>query len=187
MSGARESSVTVEHLRRLSAGVRSAARRSRVVRGGRSALAHSTVIGRGRTLIGSLGVAAGASTVAGAARALRRWGAASGIYTWLATPVETTEVVIDLRETYTVAPLIAGYEWLAPRVRRAFDASLARVRFDAVADETETRPVRAVCLVFVAALVTNTVLLAALGELASESLSLRAVAFLLGLAGVRFG
>jgi hypothetical protein len=131
-----------------------------------------------RRLNGPLSAALDNSTIG-------EWGRKSGVYTWLTTPVETTDVMIDLSATHTVGPLIRLYEWAKPRSTRSWVTSKASDGLDDTRSDVLQRPVRAFSIVFLAALATNTLLLAARGSLDPESLPLRAVVSLIALLGTR--
>lgn len=66
-------------------------------------------------------------------RRLRRWGRHSFLYRWLTKEPEPDVIVIDLRETYTVGPLLAGLDRLAGPLDRSYRHSKLRSVADSVA------------------------------------------------------
>ncbi len=59
-------------------------------------------------------------------RTLARWTRHAWLYRWLTAEPEPEVIVIDLRETYTVGPIIAALDWLAARVGPRWRASRVR-------------------------------------------------------------
>lgn len=113
-----ESSVVARQLRQLQAALRSAVDESRVLTIG------SRVRAAGGQAVGA--TLASSRAVAGLDRATDtsgRWIRGSWLYGWLTAEPEPEIVVIDLRETYTVGPIIAVLDravaWAAPRWRRS--------------------------------------------------------------------
>jgi len=58
-----------------------------------------------------------------ALRTLKRWGRHSFLYRWLTKEPDPDVIVIDLRETYTVGPLIAVLDRIAVPLGRSYRAS----------------------------------------------------------------
>lgn len=83
-------------------------------------VAGSWLVGRTRTAADRVGRAASSSTLARAARRLdRRLGALLGgswLVAWLTAEPEPEVIVVDLRETWTVGPVLAAVDALAARV-----------------------------------------------------------------------
>ncbi len=72
-----------------------------------------------------LAVAADASFLAESVRTNARWIHHSYLYRWLTKEPDPDIVVIDLRETYTVGPVIALLDRLTPVLERAWRESYA--------------------------------------------------------------
>lgn len=99
------------------------------------------------------------STVAAIAGTCRRYIEASWLYRWLTAEPDPDVIVIDLRETWTVGPVLVAIErllrWLVPAAATSWTARIAR-RSHGVA---KARPIQllsvAVGAATLAALVTN--------------------------------
>lgn len=112
-------------------------------------VAGSWLVGRTRTAADRVGRAASSSTLARAARRLdRRLGALLGgswLVAWLTAKPEPEVIVVDLRETWTVGPVLAAVDALADHVPPGAGEAVARaVRRAAAA------PVRVVGLALLA-------------------------------------
>lgn len=86
--------------------------------------------------------------------ALGGWVRGSWLYDWLTAEPEPEVIVIDLRETYTVGPIIAALDrvaaWVGPRWRASTPKRLldgAEARSAALLDDSWTARVLAVALV----------------------------------------
>ena len=95
----------------------------------------------------SCGASMGARAMARVAAVTRE----SFLYRWLTAEPEPDVVVIDLRETYTVGPVIrlldAGVEWLAPYLEASALKRLADVGVASLERFAETRTGRALAAV----------------------------------------
>ena len=88
-------------------------------------LESSTVVRTYRRFSTKLGTAASNSALSHLVALLGAWIRASYLYRWLTKEPEPDVVVIDLRETYTVGPVIALLDRLAPFVGRMWRGSRA--------------------------------------------------------------
>jgi hypothetical protein len=152
---------------------------------GHTALASSTVTRWFR------GVADQTVTIARTSRlgATIRWGEratrASWIYRWLTAEPEPDVVVIDLRETVVVGPILALLDlFLAPLARNWRSARTGTVA-DRLSERFVDRPVQVVSLVTLVALFANLLFLFAFGTASRTALGVRLVAVSLALAGTR--
>jgi hypothetical protein len=91
----------------------------------RAWVAASWIVTTGTTITNALATAADASVLAAAVRTNVYWIRHSFLYRWLTKEPEPNVVVIDLRETYTVGPLIALLDRLAPALGRTSRGSRA--------------------------------------------------------------
>lgn len=127
-----------------------------------------------------LGTAPDHSTVVGALETLGRWTRASWGYRWLTKEPEPEVIVIDLRETWTVGPVIAGIDYIAKWTGRRWRGSSAQNVWTNVAQSVESAPIRITGLVASVALVVNVLVSAIVGELGDATLGVRFI--LLGVA-----
>ena len=142
----------------------------------------------GHTLEGlttTLGTTVTTSALAGFARRVARWTRQSFLYRWLTAEPDPEVVVIDLRETYTVGPIVAALDRivtaLAGTWQTAGAGSLARTAHDAL----RTQPVRTVSLIALVALLTNLAVTLAVRTLDTTGLAVRLVGIALAVLGTR--
>jgi hypothetical protein len=95
-------------------------------------LESSAVVQAYRRFTGRLDAAASNSALVALFSLLVHWTRASFCYRWLTKEPEPDVVVIDLRETYTVGPLIALLDRLAPTIERTWRGSRAYRLTDAL-------------------------------------------------------
>jgi hypothetical protein len=129
----------------------------------------------------SLGVALEHSRTRDICDTVLRWIGASAIARRLTAA--STPVTVDLRETATLGPLLRGGDRLRAAVAETAWAETLRGWERAGTSLLEHRPVATVSLVGLAALVANTLVTFALGDLTRFGIGLRLVAiapFLLG-------
>ena len=88
-------------------------------------VAASWVANKTESLTNALATATDASSLANGVRTLARWIRHSYLFRWLTKEPEPDVVVIDLRETYTLGPVIALLDRLTPVVERTWRGSLA--------------------------------------------------------------
>lgn len=125
------------------------------------------------SLTAAFGTAVAASALTGFARQVARWTRESFLYRWLTAEPDPDVVAIDLRETYTVGPIIAVLDRivtaLAGTGQAASVGSLAR----ATRDHLRAQPVRVLSAVALVALVTEATLAVALGTLGGTGVAVR--------------
>ena len=90
----------------------------------RAYLAATWFVRTARTLSTRLRTAANTSALANAGRAVTDWLRQSFLYRWLTTEPDPDVIVIDLRETYTMGPVIALLDRFVPTVDRTWHGSL---------------------------------------------------------------
>ncbi|WP_435176503.1 hypothetical protein [Halorussus sp. AFM4] len=98
---------------------------ARLCRQIRAYLATTWFVRTGVALSNGLAAAVDTSALAKGGRAVMGWLRQSFLYRWLTKEPEPDVIVIDLRETYTVGPLIALLDRLVPTVDRMWRGSLA--------------------------------------------------------------
>ena len=89
----------------------------------RTTLAAAAGTSRILALPGILGRAAATARVTRGLGAVRRWGRHSFLYRWLTKEPDPDVIVIDLRETYTVGPVIALLDRIAVPLGRSYRVS----------------------------------------------------------------
>lgn len=124
------------------------------------------------------------SVAADAAGAMERWVRGSFLYRWLTADSEPEAVVIDLRETRLVGPVIAVVDWGVGLLTNGRSASITCRTVVAVADYVRTAPIRAGSVVVLAAAVAGLALQVALGALEGRGLVVAAVATGLAVVGL---
>lgn len=118
-------------------------------------------------------VATAESSVGGVARTVGEWIRASWCYRWLTAEPDPEVIVIDLRETYTVGPIVRVLDRVIDPLADAWEGSGVQATADAVADA----PVRALGIVAAVAVVVEAALSLAQGDLTQFGLLARAVLF----------
>jgi hypothetical protein len=98
----------------------------------RAWVAASWLANASATLATTLDAATRSSALAGALRTLADYTCHSFLYRWLTKEPEPDVVVIDLRETYAVGPLIALLDRLAPTLERTWRVSRTDHLFEAL-------------------------------------------------------
>ena len=102
---------------------------------------------------------------------------------WLTAEPEPDVVVIDLRETWTIAPVIAVIDWLVPHGLRMWHGSTARRVLDRTATAFRNAPVRLTSVVVLGVVVARIVL--SLGSAGTVSLVAHLFVGALDIAGLR--
>ena len=120
-----------------------------------------------------IAIASAESRVGGAVATLGDWVRASWSYRWLTAEPDPDVIVIDLRETYTVGPIIRLLDRVVTPLADAWDGSSAQASVDAVADA----PVRALGVVVAVAVLVETALSLVVGDLGQTGLRIRALLF----------
>ena len=126
-----------------------------------------------------------ASGLATLGTALLRWVRASVLYRWLTTEPDPEIVVIDLRETSTLGPLIAVLDRLAGPLFRGCQTARAGSLADTTSAALRDHPVRTVSVVALGALLTNLAVSAASGTLSAPGLGVRLSGVALAALGTR--
>jgi len=102
---------------------------------------------------------------------------------WLTAEPEPDVVVIDLRETWTIGPVIAVIDWLVPHGLRMWHGSTARRVLDRTATAFRNAPVRLTSVVVLGVVVARIVL--SLGSAGTVSLVAHLFVGALAIAGLR--
>lgn len=117
-------------------------------------------------------------------KTVRRWARASGLYRWMTTEPEQKTVVIDLRESFVVGPLLARSHWVGSSLFRVWRDSRTKTLLTTLLQEAEQRPVRTASAVVLVAVLTE-IGQSLVGQGLSEpALGARLVLIVLALAGV---
>lgn len=103
------------------------------------------------------------SRLLGAGSTVQRWGRNAWLFGWLTAESEPDVIVVDLRETRTVGPILAVLDWLVGRLRGPWRRSGVRSGLGTVANSNSVKVLSIVVLV---ALLVNTI-----GSFVSGSLS----------------
>jgi len=146
---------------------------------------NSTLVSAARELGNKLGVALERSRLTGAGETLQRWVRGSYLFRWLTAEPDPDVIVIDLRETYTVGPILAGLDRAG---RFVADTRVGRAGADGLATlsaAVERRPVRVASIVVLFALLTNTLVSLALDGFTRTGLALRLFALGAALLGTQ--
>jgi hypothetical protein len=125
------------------------------------------------TLSDRVAVAADESAVGGATATLGDWIRGSWSYRWLTAEPDPDVIVVDLRETYTVGPIIRLLDRIFDPLADAWDGSDAQATADAVVNA----PVRALGIVAVVAVLVETALSLVLGDPGQSGILVRAILF----------
>jgi len=125
------------------------------------------------------------SVLAGVFRTLHRWVRNSWLYRWLTTEPDSQAVVIDLRETYTVGPVLAVFDRLIGMVTRRRENTATRSFFHRTGQEARSHPVRSASFFLVGVLLAELVVSTLAGALSGIGVVIRGVFFVLALAGTR--
>jgi len=110
---------------------------------------------------------------------------ASWSYRWLTAEPDPDVVVIDLRETLLVGPVLGLLDWILDPVVRNWQRAESRTLFERIEAAVRDRPVQVLSLVALAAVVANVALSVALGSPSSRSLGIGLLVATLALAGTR--
>jgi hypothetical protein len=109
----------------------------------------------------------------------------SYLFRWLTAEPEPDLIVIDLRETVTVGPLIAVLDRLFPTAARVWSASRIRTSIDTTERRFKTQPVRFVSLALVVALAVSTFLSLVTATVTPLEFGLRIAVLLLAVVGTQ--
>lgn len=110
---------------------------------------------------------------------------ASILHRWLAKAPDHDASVVDLRETYTIGPIITTLDRLQPQLGQAWCSStLGKTVADVVLAAKEA-PIRTVSVVLVAAVLTNSLVAAITESLTIAEILIRTALLTIAFAGVR--
>ncbi len=126
-----------------------------------------------------------ASVVATIGTVLARWVRASALYRWFTAEPDPEVIVIDLRETYTVGPLLAVLDRITDALSSGWHTARTGSLTDTTRDAFRKHPIRTVALVALAALLTNLAVVLAVGTLDTTGLTVRLVGIALAALGTR--
>ena len=116
---------------------------------------------------------------------LAQWVRTSFLYRWLTAEPDPEVIVIDLRETYTVGPILALFDRVVGTLSRGWHTasieSLAQATHEALRDH----PIRTVSLVALVALLTSLIVSVALGTPTATGLGVRLIGIGLAALGTR--
>lgn len=110
---------------------------------------------------------------------------ASWLFRWLTDEPEPDVVVIDLRETVVVGPVLAVLDGFFSVAERGSDRALTVKLYETVADLLRARPIQMISVASLAAVLSGVALLAVLGGLTTRAAGLGLVFASLALAGSR--
>lgn len=125
------------------------------------------------------------STLARGWRTLARYIRHSWCYRWLTKEPEPEVIVIDLRETYTVGPVIRLLDRCLEAVARALPSSKTAAYARDLEDRFRHRPLRVAGVALLGAVFVSVVGTVVLGRLDAVGLAVRAVLAGLSVAGLR--
>jgi len=152
---------------------------------GQNALASSTIRHRvGRTADETAAIARQSrlgATIRWSEQVIR----ASWLYRWLTTEPEPDVVVIDLRETAVVGPILALLDRLLASFARNWQQARTGTLVARLSERFAVRPIQIGSLVALVAILTNLFLLLTLGSLSRNALGAGLVAAALALTGTR--
>ncbi|MFB6266386.1 MAG: hypothetical protein ABEI31_01900 [Halodesulfurarchaeum sp.] len=116
---------------------------------------------------------------------LDAWIRASFLYRWLTKEPEPEVIVIDLRETWTVGPIIAVLDRLVRTFARATPTSTATRAWAGLCRQFRRRPIQVLSLLTLGALSAWFLWTAATGELGTAAFAASAGLAVLALSGLR--
>lgn len=125
------------------------------------------------------------SRLVAAARAVGTWARQSFLYRWLTKEPDPEVIVIDLRETYAVGPIITLLDRVGARLVPWWHASGCRRLCVWTGAWLLARPVRALGVVAMAAAALGVVVTVAGGDSATRTLAVLLAAFALGAVATR--
>lgn len=142
----------------------------------------ATIARRARNLAGTaFDDSLGGRFVRGFTQAVR----SSWLYQWLTAEPDPDVIVIDLRETAIVGPLLGVLDWLIVRTLTYWDGSVLSLLADRSADVFRDRPIQAVSTVVFAAIVANVAVAIATGTPTARAIGIRLLVMSLTLSGTR--
>jgi len=148
------------------------------------AIEHSTVAVFAGRVTSVFGHATRTSETSELLRLYGRWVRGSWLYRWFTAEPDSDVIVIDLRETYTVGPILDALDRGIETVGNTTVADAGRRRFASLEDLVASRPVQITSAMLLVALITRIMIAAALGDLGPRELGYQLfvlAALLLGL------
>jgi len=151
----------------------------------RSALAGAsiTAVARRTFVVGS--VAFADSIVGRFVHGVKRAVRTSWLYRWLTAEPDPDVIVIDLRDTVIVGPLLGVLDWLTAGLLTHWNNSLLSVLAGRSVDVLGARPIQAISAVVLGAVAANLGLLIVGGRPPTGAIGVRLLAMSLALAGTR--
>ncbi|WP_302081583.1 hypothetical protein [Salinibaculum rarum] len=118
-------------------------------------------------------------------RRLANWTRHSFLYRWLTAEPDPEVIVIDLRETYTVGPILALLDRLITPLVNAWQTAGTGSLAQTLTDALRAHPIRTVSLVAVSALLTEIAVSLTMGTLSSTAFGLRLLVLVIAALGTR--
>ena len=146
---------------------------------------NSTIVTAARELGNKLGVALDRSRLTGAGETLERWVRESFLFRWLTAEPDPAVIVVDLRETYTVGPILAGLDRAGAFLADTRAGRTGADGLTTLSAAVERRPVRVASIVVLVAILTDTLVSLALGGFTRTGLAVRLFALGAALLGTR--
>ena len=129
--------------------------------------------------------AADTSRLVAAGRVIGRWARQSSLYRWLTREPDPEVIVIDLRETYTVGPIIGALDWTTAKLTPWWRASGLRRLCAGAADRFRERPIRSLGVVVMAVVAVRLVVGVGAGNLSGRTVALSLALFGAGAVATR--
>ncbi|MFC7047247.1 hypothetical protein ACFQH6_19210 [Halobacteriaceae archaeon GCM10025711] len=125
------------------------------------------------------------STLHRTGSALARWTRHSYLYRWLTAEPEPEVVVIDLRETWTVGPVLRVLDWVIDRVERTYRGSASQRAVEATANRIYDAPVRTMSVVLAVAVLANLLVTVVTTPFATGGIAVRVAVLVFAALGTR--
>ncbi|MFB6179111.1 MAG: hypothetical protein ABEI77_05240 [Halorientalis sp.] len=139
------------------------------------AVSESRAIAHLQAVESAFGRAATTSAIGGTVRTVGRWIHSAWLYRWLTKEPDPDVIVIDLRETWTVAPILRGIDLLASTVAGLVGTSRLSELSGGLDRAVRTAPVQIIGIVLFIALLVNTLVRTQLGGLSETGLGFRLI------------
>jgi len=152
---------------------------------GRAALSSSAVTQRARDVTNETRAVAGNSRLAATARWTERAMRASWLYRWLTAEPDPDVVVIDLRETVVIGPILALLDRLLGPFVRNWNRARVNTGLTRLSDRFVARPVTVASVVVLGAVLTELLVLVGLGTPSPSAVGSRLLLVSVALAGTR--
>jgi hypothetical protein len=151
----------------------------------RNAVDSSLIAGTLRRTNDAIETATDTAATTGALATVGQWTRQSFLYRWLTAEPDPDVVVIDLRETYTVGPLLAVLDWTVERLKRYGQQSAVTHAGVDLYSTAARAPIRLAGIVLTVAILANLLLTVALGTLSTTGAVIRGLALALALLATR--